>query len=156
MTFLTKFERFDPFEEMTLLRDRMDHLWSHMTAEGDKPLAANWSPTADIIETKDETVIKAELPGIDENNLEVAVENGMLTIKGARNAEKETVEKGSRRIERSYGTFLRSFTVPPNIQAEKITANFANGLLEVHLPKKEGTKPLSIKVNVKKQLVNAA
>jgi HSP20 family protein len=156
MTFLTKFEPFDPFEEMTLLRDRMDHLWSHMTVEGEKPLAVAWSPTADIIETKDETVIQAELPGIDDDNLQVSVDDGLLTIKGVRNAEKETEEKGFRRIERPYGTFLRSFTVPPNIQAEKITAIFANGLLEVHLPKKEETKPLSIKVNVKKQLVNAA
>ena len=155
MTFLTSFERWDPFDEMTTLRNRMDRLWSRMTAE-DETALANWSPTSDVIETKDEIVIKAELPGIEEKKIDVEIEAGVLTIKGERNAEKETEEKGYRRVERSYGTFLRSFTLPANVEPEKITASFANGLLEVHLPKKEGAKPRSIKVEVKKQLAPAA
>jgi HSP20 family protein len=80
----------------------------------------------------------------------------MLTIKGERNAEKETDEKGYRRIERAYGTFLRTFTLPQNVDPLKIFANFTNGLLEIHIPKKEGAKPRTIKVEVKKQLANAA
>jgi HSP20 family protein len=155
MTFLTRFERWDPFEEMTTLRNRMDRLWSRMTTE-DTPALADWSPASDVVESKDEIVIKAELPGIDEKNVDVEIESGVLTIKGERNAEKETEEKGYQRIERSYGSFLRSFALPPSVEPEKVSATFTNGLLEVHLPKKEGAKPRSIKVDVKKQLAPAA
>ena len=155
MTFLTRFERWDPFEELTTLRDRMDRLWTRLNTD-DTSALADWSPTSDVVESKDEIVIKAELPGIDEKNVDVVIEDGVLTIKGERNAEKETEEKGYRRIERSYGSFLRSFTLPTNVEPEKTSASFANGLLEVHLPKKEGAKPQSIKVEVKKQLAPEA
>jgi len=155
MTFLTRFERWDPFEELTSLRTRMDRLLSRMTPE-DQPELANWSPASDVIETKDEIVIKAELPGIDEKNVDVEIESGVLTISGERNAEKETEEKGYRRIERAYGSFFRSFRLPANVDAEKIFAGFANGVLEVHVPKKEGAKPRTIKVEPKKQLATAA
>ena len=155
MTFLTRFERWDPFEEMTTLRNRMDRLWSRMSAE-DTAAIADWSPVSDVIESKDEIVIKTELPGIDEKNVDVEIESGVLTIKGERNAEKETEEKGFRRVERSYGSFLRTFALPPSVEPEKVSASFTNGLLEVHLPKKEGAKPRSIKVDVKKQLAPAA
>jgi HSP20 family protein len=155
MNFLTKFERWDPFEEMTTLRNRMDRLWSRMSAE-DTSAIADWSPASDVIESKDEIVVKAELPGIDEKDVDVEIESGVLTIKGERNAEKETEEKGYRRVERSYGSFLRSFTLPPSVEPDKVSATFTNGLLEVHLPKREGAKPRSIKVDVKKQLAPAA
>ncbi|MBV8545307.1 MAG: Hsp20/alpha crystallin family protein [Acidobacteria bacterium] len=155
MKLMTGFERWDPFEELSLLRNRMDRLWSRLTADGE-PALANWSPTCDVVETKDDIVIKAELPGIDEKDVDVELESGVLTIKGERNAEKETEENDYRRVERSYGSFLRSFTLPPNIEAEKISATFAKGLLEVRLPKKEGAKPRQIKVDVKKQLASAA
>lgn len=155
MTFLTRFERWDPFEEMTTLRNRMDRLWSRMSAE-DTAAIADWSPVSDVVESKDEIVIKTELPGIDEKNVDVQIESGVLTIKGERNAEKETEEKGFRRVERSYGSFLRTFALPPSVEPEKVSASFTNGLLEVHLPKKEGAKPRSIKVDVKKQLAPAA
>lgn len=155
MTLLTKFERWDPFDELTTLRNRMDRLWSRMTVE-DEPALANWSPTADVVETKDDIVIKAELPGIEAKNVDVQIENGVLSIQGERNAEKDTEEKGFRRIERSYGSFFRSFALPPNVEAEKIAATFMNGVLEVRLPKKEEAKPRSIKVEVKKQLATAA
>jgi HSP20 family protein len=133
----------------------MDRLWARMTSESETALA-DWSPTSDIVETKDEIAIKAELPGIEEKDVDVEIENGVLTLKGDRKAEKETEEKGFRRTERSYGTFLRSFTLPTNVAPEKTTASFANGLLEVHLPKKEDAKPHAIKVEVKKQLKPAA
>ena len=155
MTFLTKFDRWDPFDELTTLRNRMDRLWSRMTAE-DEPALANWSPTADVLETKDDIVIKAELPGIEAKNVDVQIENGVLSIQGERNAEQATEEKGFRRIERSYGSFFRSFALPPNVEVEKIAATFVNGVLEVRLPKKEEAKPRSIKVEVKKQLATAA
>lgn len=155
MTFLTKFERWDPFDELSTLRNRMDRLWSRVTADEDTALF-DWSPTTDVVETKDEIVLKSELPGIDEKDVDVEIENGMLTIKGERKAEAETEEKGFRRIERSYGTFFRSFTLPANVEPNKIAAIFTNGMLEVHLPKKEEAKPRAVKVEVKKQLKTAA
>ncbi len=155
MTFLTRFERWDPTDELMTLRNSMDRLWSRMTAENE-PALANWAPTSDVVETKDEIVIKAELPGLDEKDVNVEIENGVLTIKGERHAEQETNEKDYRRMERSYGSFLRTFALPTNIEAEKISATFTNGLLEVHMPKKEGAKPRTIKVEVKKQLAKAA
>ena len=155
MTFLTRFERWDPFDELTTLRNGMERLWSRLSAE-DETALADWSPTSDVVETKDELVIKTELPGIEEKDVDVQIENGVLTLKGERKAEKETEEKGFRRMERSYGTFLRAFTLPANVAPEMITASFTNGLLEVHLPKKEEAKPRSIKVEVKKQLKTAA
>lgn len=155
MTFLTRFDRWDPFDELTTLRNRMDRLWTRMTSENE-PAMANWTPTSDIVEKTDEILITAELPGIEEKDVEVQIENGVLTIQGERKAEKETEEKGFRRIERAYGSFFRSFTLPPNVEPEKIAANFANGVLEVHIPKSESAKPRAIKVDVKKQIKPAA
>jgi HSP20 family protein len=154
MSFLTRFERWDPIDEMLTLRNRMDRLWSHVNQD-EAPLA-NWSPTADIVETKDEILIRAELPGLMEKDVDIELENAVLTIKGERTAEKEVDEKGYRRIEREYGTFLRTFTLPTNVETEKIAATFVNGLLEVHLPKKEGAKPKTIRIDVNKQLPKAA
>lgn len=154
MTFLTKLDRWDPFDELTTLRNRMDRLWTRMSDEA--PALANWSPTSDIIETKDDIVIKAELPGIDQKDVDVQIENGVLSIQGQRNAEKETEDKGFRRIERAYGSFFRSFVLPPNVEVDKIAATFVNGVLEVRMPKKEEAKPRAIKVDVKKQLATAA
>ena len=155
MTFLTKFDRWEPFEELTTLRNRMDRLWSRMTAE-DSAVLADWAPTSDVIESKDEIVIKSELPGIDEKNVDIELEGAMLTIRGHRDEDKEVEEQGYRRVERSYGSFLRSFMLPPTVEPEQVSATFTNGLLEVHLPKKEGAKPRAIKVEVKKQLATAA
>lgn len=154
MSLLTRFERWDPFDELNLLRNRMDRLWTRMTEE--EPVLADWSPTSDIVETKDEITIKAELPGIEEKDIDIEIENGVLTIKGERKAEKTEEEKGYRRIERSYGSFLRTFTMPTTVEADKIKADFNNGVLTVHLPKSAAAKPKTIKVEVKKHLPTAA
>ena len=115
-----------------------------------------WAPPTDIVETKDAIVIKTELPGMTEKDIKVEVENGVLTIQGERKFEKETTEKDYRRIERSYGNFLRSFTLPTNVFGEKIHATYNAGLLEVEIPKKEEAKPRTINVDVKKKLSAAA
>lgn len=154
MSFLTRFERWDPVDEILTLRKGMDRLWARLGQ--DEVELANWTPTSDVVETKDEIIVRAELPGITEKNVDIEIENGVLTIKGERKAEQETDEKGYRRIEREYGTFLRTFTLPANIEPDKIAATFFNGLLEVHLPKKEGAKPKTIKIDVKPQLAKAA
>jgi HSP20 family protein len=157
MSFLTKFERWDPFDELSGLRNRMDRLMARIGTENDEALfAAKWTPAADVVETKDAIVIKVELPGMTEKDLAIEIENGVLTLQGERLLEKETDEKGYRRIERAYGSFVRSFTLPPNVDGEKIVATFANGLLELEIPKKEEAKPRTIKVDVKKKLSAAA
>jgi HSP20 family protein len=157
MSFLTKFERWDPFEELTTLRNRMDRVMARIGNTPDEELfAANWAPTADVVETKDAILIKAELPGVNEKDISVEIENGVLTMKGERKYEKETEEKGYRRIERDYGTFVRSFTLPPNVNSDKISAAYANGVLELQIPKKEEAKPRTVKVDVAKKLSAAA
>ena len=154
MSFLTKFERWDPFDELNTLRGRMDRLWTRMNTE-EEPVLADWMPATDIIETKDEITLKAELPGIDQKDIEVEIVDGILTIKGERKVDKKTEEEGYRRIERSYGKFLRTYTLSPNIEAEKIVADFNNGVLNVHLPKK--IKALTaVKVPLNKKLAPAA
>ena len=144
MTFLTKFDRWEPFEELTTLRNRMDRLWTRMTAE-DTGVLADWSPTSDVIESKDEIVIKSELPGLDEKNVDIELEGGMLTIKGQRNAEKESEEKGYRRVERSYGSFARSIGLPFEADPGQVKATFAKGVLTVTVP-----KPPQVKAKEKK------
>lgn len=152
---LTRFNRWDPFEDLSALRNQMDHLFARLNpAEDIEP--TSWAPLSDILETKDEVIIKTELPGIDEKDVNVELENGVLTIAGERQAEKKTEDKGYRRVERSYGKFFRSFTLPTNVDPDKINAKFEKGLLEVHVPKQENAKPRSIKIDVKKGLASAA
>lgn len=155
MTMLMKFNRWDPFEDLSALRNQMDHLFARLNpAEDAEP--TSWAPLSDVLETKDEVVITTELPGIDEKNVRVELENGVLTIAGERQAETKTEEKGYRRVERSYGKFFRSFTLPTNVDPEKIAAKFDKGVLEVRVPKQESAKPRSIKIDVKKGLAPAA
>src|SRR5256885_1114590 len=107
-----------------------------------------WTPLADITEDEKEYLIKAELPEIKKEDVKVTVENGVLTISGERKFEKEEKNKKYHRVERGYGTFMRSFTLPDDADANKIKAEFKNGLLKVHLPKSEHAKPKQIEVNV--------
>jgi HSP20 family protein len=108
-----------------------------------------WAPAVDIYETENELVLKADLPDVDQNNIDVRVENQTLTIAGERKFEGQNGDgKGYHRIERSYGNFVRSFAVPPTFDTEKIAASFKNGVLTVTLPKKEAAKPRQIKVEV--------
>ncbi len=157
MTLLTKFERFDPFEDLTTFRNQFDRLLARLNPEVDEELLTmQWVPTADVVETKDAIFIKAELPGMTEKDIKVEMENGVLTLRGERKLEKETTEKGYRKIERSYGKFIRSFTLPPTVEFNKITATYNNGLLELAIPKKEEAKPKTINVEVKRKLPVAA
>lgn len=158
MNFLTKFESWDPFEELSTLRNRMDRLRARVAGDptNEELFPSQWVPASDVVETKNAIVVKAELPGLTEKDITVEIENGVLVIKGERKFEKETDEKGYRRIERAYGTFLRTFTLPPNVAQEKIHAALTNGLLEVEIPKKEEAKPKTINVAVNKKLSAAA
>jgi HSP20 family protein len=108
-----------------------------------------WSPAVDISETENELILKADLPDVKLSDIDVHVENQTLTIKGERQFEKDEKTKGYHRIERNYGTFVRSFTVPSTVEADKVAAEYTNGVLTVTLPKKEAAKPRQVKIEVK-------
>lgn len=154
MSLLTRFDRWDPFEELDAFRNRLDRLMARMNPE----LPANtadWRPVADIVETKDAILVKAELPGVTEKDIHVELEANLLTISGERKEEKETEEKGVHQVERLFGRFVRAFPLPPNVKTDEIKATFADGLLEVSIPKKEESKPKEIKLQIGKKLAAA-
>ncbi len=133
---------FEPFAHLRQFEDSFARLLSEPQAN--RP----WSPSVDIYETDDELVLKSDLPGVELKDIDVRVENQTLTIAGERDFEKKDTAKGYHRIERSYGSFLRSFAVPSAFDTEKVGAEFKNGVLTVTLPKKEAAKPRQIKVAV--------
>ena len=109
-----------------------------------------WAPPVDIYETEDAIVLKAELPGVDAKDVEVRVEDNTLYLKGERKFEKEVKEQNYHRVERSYGSFARSFSLPNSISADKVKAEFKDGLLTLTMPKREEAKPKTIKIDVTK------
>ena len=145
--------RWDPFHDLITLQDRMNQIFEQTLARsrGDREgvMASTWSPAVDIYETTDSLVLKAELPGLTKENIDIQIRDNMLTLKGERRHEKEVKEEHYLRAERIYGTFQRVFTLPTGIQADKIRASFKDGVLEVTIPKAEAAKPKQIKVEVK-------
>ena len=131
---------FDPLANLRVFEDAFSRLLSEPQAN--RP----WSPAVDIYETENELVLKADLPDVEAQDVNVRVENLTLTISGERKFDKSTNEKGFHRIERSYGNFPRSFAVPNTFDTENIAASFKNGVLTVKLPKKEAAKPRQIKI----------
>ena len=142
--------RWDPYREVSSLQDRLNRVfggygYGSREREDEMQLSA-WAPPVDIAEEKDRILITAELPGFKENEIEIQTENGMLTLRGERKFEKETDGKSYHRVERSYGQFVRSFSLPNNVDREKIKATFKDGLLQVDLPKREDAKPRTIRI----------
>jgi HSP20 family protein len=137
--------RFDPYRELASLEERLHRAFGQ-TERRDESLAA-WAPPVDIAEEKDRILITAELPGFRQDQISVQMENGMLTLSGERRFEKESAEKAYHRIERSYGQFVRSFSLPNNVDREKIQARFTDGLLQLELPKREDAKPRKIQIS---------
>ena len=144
--------RWEPTRELTTLRDRMDRLFSEAVGRGwggEEGLTTGvWMPAVDVFETNDSIVLKADLPDVNKDEVDIFVQNNTLTIRGERKREKEVSEKDFYRMERSYGSFARSFSLPPTVDAEKIDAAFTNGVLTLTLPKREESKPKQIKVKV--------
>lgn len=151
--------KWDPFRDLMVLRDRMNRLFEDLVSaprfEDSEIIQSTWSPAVDIYETENELVLTAELPGVDEKDVEIKIEDNTLTLKGERKFEKETKEENYHRIERAYGSFFRSFSLPNYIDQEKISAEFENGLLKVHMPKKPEVKPRKVKI-VKPQTAEKA
>jgi len=144
--------RWDPVKEMDDLHRRLSSLFTlaprRSSEEREQMTVAEWAPTVDIIEDDKEYLIKVELPEVRKDNVKVTVENGVLTITGERKFEKEENGKRYHRIERSYGSFARSFTVPDDADASKVAAEFKDGVLSVHLTKSEKARPRTIEVKV--------
>lgn len=129
-------EVWEPFREMEDLQKEMNRLF-------------DWLPPMDITEEKDRIVVRTDIPGMKQEEIHVEVEDGALVIKGERKREQESREGQVHRVERSYGSFFRSFTLPTSVDEAKLTAAYKNGVLEVTLPKKEGAKSKPVKVEVK-------
>jgi HSP20 family protein len=134
---------FDPLANLRLFEDAFSRMLTE--PQTNRP----WAPAVDIYETENELVLKADLPDVDLKDIDVRVENQTLTISGERTFEKADTTKGYHRIERNYGSFVRSFSVPSSFDTEHIAAEFKNGVLSVTLPKKEAAKPRQVKVEVK-------
>jgi len=115
-----------------------------------EPSSRPWTPAVDILETENDLVLKADLPDVDIKDIQVGIENGTLTLKGERKYEKKESGVGSHRLERSYGSFARYFSVPDTVDTEKVKADYRKGVLTVTLPKQEVAKPKAIKVEVLK------
>ena len=113
-----------------------------------RPFLPNVSPAVDIVETEDALTLKADLPDVKIEDIDIRVENGALTLRGSRKFEKDAAAKGYHRIERSYGEFTRSFAIPPSVENDKVGAEYKNGVLTITLPKKEAAKPRQIRVQI--------
>ena len=150
MTVLT---RWDPFRELYSLQNRVGRLLEEQYGGGQEETltAGAFVPPVDIYEDEHSVQLKLEVPGIDEKDLDVKVENNTLTITGERKFEKEEKEENFRRVERRYGSFTRSFTLPNTVNTEDINARYENGVLKIQLAKRAEAKPKQIKVNVGSQ-----
>ncbi|MBX3319360.1 MAG: Hsp20/alpha crystallin family protein [Nitrospira sp.] len=144
--------RWDPFRELEEVSDRLNRMFARpatRAANGKETMiVADWTPSVDISETEGEYQIKAEIPDVKKEDVKVTLEDGVLTIQGERKHEKEEKGKRYHRIERSYGSFIRTFSLPDVIDEDKVKAEFKEGVLNLSLPKSEKAKPKAIDVKV--------
>jgi HSP20 family protein len=148
---MTMITRWDPFREFVTLQGRMNRLFSDSYgSEGrDQSLTTtSFMPPVDVYEDEHNVTLKIEVPGIDEKDIDVRVENNTLSVHGERKFEKEEKEENYLRVERQYGSFTRTFTLPSTVDPENIQANYDKGVLKIELAKKAEAKPKQIKVNV--------
>ena len=144
--------RWDPFREVVALQNRMNSLFRDLNDNEGPMTTASFVPAVDVYEDEKKVVLKLEVPGIEEKDLDVSVENHTLTVKGERKFEKEEKEENFHRIERRYGSFYRAFTLPSTVDTENVEASYNAGVLKLELTKKPEAQPKQIKVNGEKQL----
>jgi HSP20 family protein len=145
--------RWDPFREVVTMQNRLNSLFGSLNNETESALTtASFVPAVDVYEDEKKIVLKLEVPGIAEKDLDVSVENHTLTVKGERKFAAEEKEENFHRIERRYGSFYRAFTLPQTVDTESIDAKYENGVLKIELKKKPEAQPKQIKVNVGKPL----
>jgi len=139
----------DPFGELDSIHERMNRLFEEAFAPSrsrEETWAGTWEPAVDIYESDDAIVVTAELPGVEKDQVSVEVKDGVLTLRGERKFERDVKEESYHRVERAYGTFHRSFTVPPGVDPEKVQASMKDGVLAIRLEKREEAKPKQIAV----------
>jgi len=154
MTVLTRWE---PFRELNTLQSRLNRLFEEQTRGGSEEslTAGAFVPPVDVYEDEHSIQLKLEVPGIEEKDLDIKVENNVLTVSGERKFEKEEKEENFRRVERRYGSFTRSFTLPNTVNPEDVSADYSNGVLKIKLGKRAEAKPKQIKVNIGGKVLEA-
>ena len=138
-----------PFREVSRLRSEMDRLWDEYFGTGRRalrPMEEGWLPAVDVSETGDKITVKAEIPGMEAKDIDIAMVGDTLTIKGEKKAEKEEKDENYHMVERSYGSFSRSMKLPATVDPDKVDASYKNGVLTIVLPKKEEVKPKPIEI----------
>jgi len=141
--------RLDPFRDLAMLQDRMNRLFGEGYGAREEGVLSNWAPAVDIFENeKKELVLKAELPDLSKEDVQVTIENNTLTIRGERKLDAEVKKEQYHRIERAFGSFSRSFSLPTTVDTGKIAAEFKNGVLTIRLPFREEAKPRAINIEV--------
>ena len=137
----------DPYREFRGMAERFNRIFTPSTSRRDEEMSlGSWLPPVDIAEEKDRILMTAELPGFKPEDIQIQMEGGVLTLRGERKFEDEKDGRNYHRVERSYGQFVRSFTLPNNVDRERIRADFRDGLLEIDLPKREEAKPRQIRI----------
>src|ERR1700735_311329 len=139
--------RWYPIREVASLQDRVNSLFQDFAGDGQAVTAASYSPAVDVYENNEKVVLKLDIPGIQEKDLDIRVENQSLTVRGERKFESEEKEENFHRIERRYGSFFRSFTLPTTVDTENVQANYNAGVLKLELKKKASAQPRQIKIN---------
>src|SRR5437763_9865231 len=150
---MTILSRWDPFREFSTMQDRMNRM-NRLFRESYSPegpeealTTTSFAPPVDIYEDEHTITVKLEVPGIDEKDIDVRIENNTLTVHGERKIEKEEKEENYRRVERQYGSFVRTFTLPQTVDTDNVSATYDKGVLKISLPQKAEAKPKQIKVN---------
>ena len=150
LTIWRPFGEMAPFRDFERMRRDMDRMWDSFfergTLRGED--GSEWLPSLDVAETKNEIVVKAEVPGLEPKDIDISLSDGLLTIKGEKKQEREEKEENYHLVERSYGSFTRSIRLPKEVQSDKINASYKNGVLKVVLPKSEEAKKKEVKIKV--------
>ena len=139
--------RFNPFDDLRRMESRLWEPFFRFPFFPEENQAAGWNPAVDVLEETDKILVKVEAPGMDEKDLRVTFEDGILTVSGERRFERKD-DRSYHRIERAYGQFTRTFTLPRSVDATRIVASYRNGVLEIEIPKKEESRPKQIQINV--------
>ena len=150
MTFVT---RRNPFDDLRRMEGRLFEPFFRFPVFQEE-MPTTWNPPVDVLEEQDRIFVKVEVPGVEENNLKITFQDGLLTISGERQFERKD-DRNYHRIERSYGTFTRSFSLPRSVDGTQIVADYRNGILEISIPKKEEAKPRQIAINTTAKQLNA-
>jgi HSP20 family protein len=147
---MTLITRFDPFREVATLQDRMNRMFNDQFGALTRveSLTGSFVPPVDVYEDENSIQVRLEVPGVEEKDIDIQLENNLLTVRGQRNFEEEEKEENFHRIERRYGSFTRSFTLPTTVNSEGVQADYDKGVLKIQLPKRAEAKPKQIKVNL--------